>query len=118
MVILLFVSLLLCTVTFGQKKAELVREVCDTSHWSVTNYPPRFNMSLEELNALLNRELNLSSNSADPVSFVYIAVVISCNGEADYGEAQEPRGKGDIALRRHVPEEKYGRRFQVIRPSS
>jgi len=82
--LLIFLFFGLVSLTLGQQKEELIRIKCDTTIWSVTNFPPKLNMTNEELNAMINQQLHFDSRLNDSIAFIYICAVISCDGNADY----------------------------------
>jgi hypothetical protein len=71
-------------IALGQQKEELIRVICDSTNFMVTNFPPKLNITNEQLDAILNQELSFINQSNDSISFIYISAVISCDGVADY----------------------------------
>jgi len=72
------------SVALGQQNEELIRIVCDTTNFSVTNFPPKLNMTTEQLEAIINKEIAYSNQRDDSVLYFYICAVIKCEGSAEY----------------------------------
>jgi hypothetical protein len=68
----------------GQQSEELTRVICDSTNFTVTNFPPKLNMTAAQLESILNQEMYFGNQSNDSISFLYLCAVISCDGVADY----------------------------------
>jgi hypothetical protein len=81
---LLLLFFFIGSFALGQQKEELIRVICDSTNFMVTNFPPKLNMTNEQMDAILNQELSFVNQRNDSISFIYISAVISCDGVADY----------------------------------
>jgi hypothetical protein len=82
--IILLVFFCIGTVALGQQKEELIRVICDSTNFSVTNFPPKINLTSEQLEAIINQEFSNSNQNNDSISYIYICAVINCEGTAEY----------------------------------
>jgi hypothetical protein len=79
------------SLTQGQQNEDLVRIKCDTTIWSLTNYPPKLNKTNEELNRIINQGLQIGNQISDSIKFIYVCAVIKCDGSAEYKCFSKPK---------------------------
>ena len=72
------------SLTLGHQDGEAVRIKCDTTVWSLTNYPPKPDKSNEDLNTMINLGLQIGTGLRDEIKFIYVGAVIDCEGNAAY----------------------------------
>lgn len=74
----------LASFSHGQQNEELIRIECDTSTWSVTNFPPQLNMTREELSRIMTQETGSISQDTGTLEIIWVCAMVRCDGSADY----------------------------------
>ena len=90
--ILLTAFFFLATFNFlhGQSRCDTRKDMI----FFVTEYMPKSNITLDELETILNREIDISGFAMPQGNMIYLSFIINCNGEAfDYQFLRPVDGK-------------------------